>query len=386
MAPVALLLAAASPFLTIDLGGAGVATLPEHTEVREGFDILAEEFSVGVLNEAEIVVAADSIRDGDVSGAVDRLLASLTADADFGEPAVETNPSGTVSRIVVPVEGDFASDQAPGAIERLRSAYIPAAFTGVAAEAPVTGSTAETIDYIGLINDYALAVFLFVFGISFLLLMVVFRSIVVRAKALVMNLLSVGAAYGLLVLVFQHGFLAGFFGFTQVETIEPWLSLFLFSILFGLSMDYHVFLLSRIRERFDQTGDNAEAVAFGVRSTAGVITGAALIMVAVFSGFAMGDLAPLQQFGFGLAVAVIIDATIIRSVLVPASMQLLGDRNWYLPSWLTWLPHVSIEGVPQLREEPEPGGGGAPPPAADGPGQLRGRVGCGASPRGRECI
>ena len=189
-------------------------------------------------------------------------------------------------------------------------------------------------------------VFAFVFGISFLLLMVVFRSIVVPAKALIMNLLSVGAAYGLLVLVFQQGVGAGFLGFTQVETIEPWLPLFLFSILFGLSMDYHVFLLSRIRERFDQTGDNAAAVAFGVRSTAGVITGAALIMVAVFSGFAMGDLAPMQQFGFGLAVAVIIDATIIRSVLVPASMQLLGDRNWYLPSWLEWLPNVRIEGAP----------------------------------------
>ena len=357
---VALLLAAAVPFLTIELGGAGVATLPEGTEVRTGFDILADEFSVGVLNEAEIVVAADDVREGDVQNGVDRLLATLNADPDFGPPTVETNPSGSVARVVVPVEGDFASDQALASIKRLRADYIPAAFAGVAVDAPVTGATAEVIDYVGLINDYAPIVFAFVFGISFILLMVVFRSIVVPAKALIMNLLSVGAAYGLLVLVFQHGVLAGFFGFTQVETIEPWLPLFLFSILFGLSMDYHVFLLSRIREHFDQTGDNAAAVAFGVRSTAGVITGAALIMVAVFSGFAMGDLAPLQQFGFGLAVAVIIDATIIRSVLVPASMQLLGERNWYLPGWLTWLPHVSIEGVPRMGEEPVPEPAGSP--------------------------
>jgi RND superfamily putative drug exporter len=173
--------------------------------------------------------------------------------------------------------------------------------------------------------------------------MVVFRSIVVPLKALVMNLLSVGAAYGLIVLVFQEGVGAGVLGFQQVESIEAWLPLFLFSILFGLSMDYHVFLLSRIKERFDHTRDNAESVAYGLRTTGGLITGAAAIMVAVFGGFAAGDLAPLQQVGFGLAVAVLIDATLVRSVLVPASMKLLGDRNWYLPRWLAWLPNISIE-------------------------------------------
>jgi len=183
-----------------------------------------------------------------------------------------------------------------------------------------------------------------VLGFSFLLLLVVFRSLVVPFKAVIMNLLSVGAGYGLLVVVFQRGVGANLLGFQKTETIESWVPLFLFCILFGLSMDYHVFLLSRIRERFSQTGDNAESVAFGIRSTGAIITGAALIMVAVFSAFAMGDLVMFQQMGFGLAVAVILDATIIRLVLVPASMQLLGDLNWYLPSWLSWLPKMQVEG------------------------------------------
>jgi RND superfamily putative drug exporter len=168
----------------------------------------------------------------------------------------------------------------------------------------------------------------------------------------------VGAAYGLIVLVFQKGVWAELFGFQQVEAIESWLPLFLFSVLFGLSMDYHVFLLTRIRERFDQTGDNGESVAYGLRTTAGIITGAALIMVAVFGGFASGDLVMLQQMGFGLAVAVFLDATLVRSVLVPASMKLLGNLNWYLPRWLRWLPDLHVEGTRGLerRTEEEPAG------------------------------
>ena len=185
--------------------------------------------------------------------------------------------------------------------------------------------------------------FVFVLGLSFILLTVAFRSLVVPAKAIVLNLLSVGAAYGLIVLVFQKGVGNEIFGFEQVDAIEAWLPLFLFSVLFGLSMDYHVFLLSRIRERYTQTGDSSEAVAFGVRTTARLITGAALIIVVVFAGFATGELVMFQQMGFGVAVALLIDATLIRSVLVPAAMELLGDRNWYLPRWLAWLPHYEVE-------------------------------------------
>ena len=173
--------------------------------------------------------------------------------------------------------------------------------------------------------------------------MIAFRSIVVPAKAIVLNLLSVGAAYGLLVLVFQEGVGNELFGFQQVDAIEAWVPLFLFSVLFGLSMDYHVFLLSRIRERYLQTGDNDEAVAYGVASTARLITGAALIIIAVFVGFARGDLVMFQQMGFGVAVSLLIDATLIRSVLLPASMKLLGNANWYLPSWLRWLPDLHVE-------------------------------------------
>jgi uncharacterized membrane protein YdfJ with MMPL/SSD domain len=195
-------------------------------------------------------------------------------------------------------------------------------------------------------------VFAFVLGFSFLLLTLVFRSIVVAATSIALNLLSVGAAYGLVVLVFRHGIGAGLLGFQQVDAIEAWVPLFLFSVLFGLSMDYQVFLLSRIKERYDRSGSTSDAVTYGVSSTARLITGAALIIVAVFSGFAMGDLVMFQQMGFGIAVALLIDATIIRSVLLPAAMRLLGEWNWYLPSWLEWLPKFQIEG--ERAETPLP--------------------------------
>ena len=192
-------------------------------------------------------------------------------------------------------------------------------------------------------EDAVWVVFPFVLGMSFILLMIVFRSIVVPIKAIILNLLSVAATYGLLVLMFQKGLGEDLGLFVQFDIIEAWIPLFLFTILFGLSMDYHVFLLSRIRERFDQTGDNTESVAFGIRSTGRLITGAALIMVAVFWAFAAGDLVGLQQMGFGLGIAILIDATIVRMVLVPASMKLLGERNWYLPSALSWLPDFRVE-------------------------------------------
>jgi putative drug exporter of the RND superfamily len=214
----------------------------------------------------------------------------------------------------------------------------------------VGGPTAETVDDVQTQREYLPIVFAFVLGSSFLLLMVVFRSIVVPLKAVAMNLLSVGAAYGILVLVFQEGIGADLLGFGRAPVIESWLPLFLFAILFGLSMDYHVFLLSRIKEHYDDTRDNAASVAYGLRSTAGIITGAAIIMVVVFAGMASGDLVVFQQVGFGLAVAVILDATIIRMVLVPASMELLGDWNWYLPSWLSWLPKINVEGARPVPE------------------------------------
>ena len=196
-------------------------------------------------------------------------------------------------------------------------------------------------------NHWLPIVLLFVLGLSFVLLTVAFRSIVIAGTAILLNLLSVGATYGLLVLVFQHGIGTGLLGFQQVDIVEAWVPLFLFAVLFGLSMDYQVFLLSRIRERYSQTGNTNDAIEFGITSTARIITGAALIIVAVFLGFAMGELVMFQQMGFGIAIALLIDATIVRSVLVPAAMTILGKWNWYLPSWLQWLPHMEVEGHAQ---------------------------------------
>jgi RND superfamily putative drug exporter len=226
---------------------------------------------------------------------------------------------------------------------------VPAAFASTSADVLVGGTTSENIDYFDSVTGPAPWVIALVLALTLIFLTVVFRSLVVAGTAVALNLLSVGAAYGLLVLVFQHGAGAGLLGFNKVDTIEAWVPLFLFSVLFGLSMDYQVFLLSRIREWFDETGDTVRAVTFGVASTARIITGAALIIVAVFAGFASGELIMFQQMGFGVAAALLIDATIIRSVVLPSTMKLLGKWNWYLPSWLGWLPRLNVEGdQPQM--------------------------------------
>jgi RND superfamily putative drug exporter len=186
-------------------------------------------------------------------------------------------------------------------------------------------------------------VLLFVLGLSFILLTVAFRSVVVALVSVLLNLLSVGAAYGLLTLVFLDDHGASLFGFQHTHVIDAWVPLFLFSVLFGLSMDYQVFLMSRIKERHDASGSTHDAIVGGVASTARIITGAALIIVVVFAGFAAGKLVMFQQMGFGIAVALLLDATIIRSVVLPAALGLLDRRSWYLPRWLEWLPHVEVE-------------------------------------------
>ncbi|MEX0799755.1 MAG: MMPL family transporter [Dehalococcoidia bacterium] len=353
---VGLLMVAAVPFFSLNQGLPGVSTLPPDSESRQAFEILNEDFSAGLISPTEIVVDAANVNAPDVQSAIGDLTATLAEDPMFGPVEVETNDAGDLALLSTIIDGDANADPAYDAAQRLRDDYIPAAFAGVDAEVLVAGDSAQALDLFQMIDRYTPIVFGFVLGLSFLLLLVVFRSIVVPIKALIMNLLSVGATYGLIVLVFQHGVGNELFGFQQSDTIAAWLPLFLFAILFGLSMDYHVFLLSRIRERWDQTHDNKGSVAFGVRTTAGIITGAALIMVAVFAGFAMGDLVDLQQSGFGLAVAVILDATIVRSVLVPSTMALLGDLNWYLPRWLEWLPDVRVDGGQETAPRPSAGG------------------------------
>jgi putative drug exporter of the RND superfamily len=349
LAAVAFLVVASTSVLDLRTGFAGVSTLPDDFASKRAFTVLATEFSGGLTTPVEVVVDGDA-DDPRVRQGVARLRALLAADRGFGPSTVEVNDARDLSLVSASVTGDPSGAAAVDAVTRIRQDHVPQAFpAGTPAEVLVGGETAFNKDFFDLTATYTPVVFGFVLLLSLLLLTVVFRSIVVPVKSILLNLLSVGAAYGILVAVFQEGGpaigrrLADLLGFQQVDAIEAWLPLFLFSVLFGLSMDYHVFLLSRIREHYDRTGDNTESVAEGVRTTARIITGAALIMVAVFGGFAAGRLVSFQQMGFGLAVAVLIDATIIRSVLVPAAMRLLGDRNWYLPGWLGWLPKLTVE-------------------------------------------
>lgn len=327
-----------------------VSTLSDDFESKQAFVTLEREFAGGVTDPAQIVISGD-VQSPEAQAAVQHLQQAVTADPAFAEQTTVTpSEDGTALMVSVYFQGDPSDNTAFEGIRDLRSEILPQAFEGVdGVEVLVGGNTAFFTDFLDVADRYQWIVLAFVLGLSFILLTVVFRSIVLPVKAIIMNLLSVAAAYGAVTLVFQEGVGIGFFNsigfqFQQTEAIEAWLPLFLFSVLFGLSMDYHVFLLSRIREEYDKTHDNTEAVAYGLRTTAGIITGAALIMVAVFIGFAAGRLGPLQQMGFGLAVAVFMDATIVRTLLVPAGMRLLGDLNWYLPRWLQWLPQIHVEG------------------------------------------
>jgi RND superfamily putative drug exporter len=322
----AVLVVASIPYWSIQTGQSGVSTLPASLQSRQGFEILQRDFSVGRIAPAQVVLATDT---GTARAEAARITAALRGDSRYGTPVL--GPGNVLS---VPVNADAAGTTAEQAVRHLRDV----------ADSPVGGATSQNIDYFDIVDSYLPIVVSIVLALSFLVLLVAFRSLVVPFVAILMNLLSVGAAYGLLVLVTQKGYGAGLLGFHRVDTIEAWIPLFLFSVLFGLSMDYHVFLLSRIRERYGETGSTEDAVTHGITSSARLITGAALIMVAVFSGFAAGDLVMFQQMGFGLAVAVLVDATLVRTILVPATMTLLGRHNWYLPSFLGWLPRVSVEG------------------------------------------
>src|SRR5215211_864474 len=328
-AGVAVLVALAAPYAGIETGTPGVGTLPQSFQTRAAYEAIEGAFGPQGTASAEIVVQAE--RTPELRAAVAQLQRTLADDPDYGETSVDVAPGAAVTRVTVPVDGDASGQDAIAAVRDLRERYVPRAFAGVDADALVGGQSADELDFAGIARDRQPVVFAFVLGLSFLVLVAAFRSIVIPLTAIATNLLSVGAAYGLLVLVFQHGLAADLLGFQDADTVESWVPLFLFTILFGLSMDYHVFLLSRIRERWLATGDTVASVAFGVGTTARLITGAALIMVAVFAGFARGQLVMFQQMGFGLGAAVLIDATLVRSVVVPAAMALLGRRNWWLP-------------------------------------------------------
>ena len=263
---------------------------------------------------------------------------------------VDVNKDGTVANVTLPIAGNGTDAASNAAFRVLRETIVPETVGAVPnTEAGVTGRTAAWRDAADELKSNLLPVVAFVLLFAFVLMLVAFRSIVVALKAILLNLLSVAAAYGVLVLVFQHGVGKGLFGVTSADGIEAVVPLLLFVILFGLSMDYHVFIISRIRETFDRGASTEQAISHGIKSTAGVVTSAAIVMVCVFAVFGTLSLPFFKQFGVGLAVAILLDATIVRAVLLPATMKLLGDSNWYLPKWLEWLPDARARRATRYR-------------------------------------
>ncbi len=342
------LIALAIPAFAINLGfPTGSKSLHNAVTAKTALVLLEQHFTAGFTDPTLVVVSADDVTTPAVQDAVAGFIARLETQPDryFGPFEGTPNPAGDTLLIRVPMSGDLKV--AAAGVEALREEILPAAFGSTGARALVGGSTASTMDFKAFVYSKAPIVFAFVLGVAFLLLLWMFRSIVIPIKSIILNMLSVAAAYGVLVMVFQWGWGISLLDSESSGVILAWLPLFLFTILFGLSMDYHMLLLNRVKEAYDLTGKNDESVAIGIRLTAGQITSAAAIMVGVFSAFALARDVGLQQFGVGLGVSVLIDATVIRSVLLPATMKLLGDWNWYLPSWLEWLPRVSMA-------EPEP--------------------------------
>jgi RND superfamily putative drug exporter len=338
------LVALCIPALGIQLKQPGFDGYSRSQPVIQTYDRVQAAFPGGAVPATTVIKAAD-VTAAPVKAAIEQLRARALATGQLSEPfSVEVSPDKTVAVVALAVKGsgtDAASDRS---LEVLRSEVVPATVGRLGgAEVAVTGVTAGTKDFTDVVTARAPVVFLFVLGLAFILLLVTFRSIVVPIKAIILNLLSVGAAYGILVLVFQDGHGERLLDFQSVGGIAPWIPLFLFVILFGLSMDYHVFILSRVREAVNRGMSNDDAVAYGLKSTAGVVTSAALVMVAVFGSFALGSDQLAKQIGVGLAAAILIDATLIRAILLPASMKLLGERNWYLPKRLNWLPKLEHE-------------------------------------------
>jgi uncharacterized membrane protein YdfJ with MMPL/SSD domain len=338
------LVALAVPALGLNMENGGVETLPREIPVVQTYDRIHEAFP-GENIPAMAVVEADDVRDGEVGAAIERLVAEADdASGIVGPTSVSYSDDGSTAAITIPIAGSGSSDESKQALATVREQLIPAAFTGLdGVRVDVGGQTAGTVDFNAQMTERLPLVFMFVLGLAFTLMLVTFRSIVIPFKSIVLNLLSVAAAYGALVLVFQHGLGSGLLGFETPGSIASWIPLFLFVVLFGLSMDYHVFILSRIREAVDGGMSTEDAIGHGIRSTAGTVTSAAFVMVAVFAIFATLSMVEMKMMGVGLAVAVLIDATIVRAVLLPASMKLLGKWNWYLPSALGWLPEVRRE-------------------------------------------
>jgi RND superfamily putative drug exporter len=341
-----LLVLLAIPVLGIRLGFADEGQFPEGTDTRQAYDLLVDGFGPGFNGPLLFVAAVPEGTDEDV---LDEVTAALNGTEGLvGAFGPTLSDDGSVARWVGIAETSPQSAETERLVRSLRGDILDDATAGTGVDVLVTSFTAISIDFSDYLAGRYVAFFATVLGLSFLLLMAVFRSILVPLKAVLVNLLSIGAAYGVVVAIFQWGWGSDLFGLPSGGPVEPFLPMMLFAIVFGLSMDYEVFLLSRMKEEYDRTGDNAEAVADGLAVTARVITAAALIMVTVFGSFLLENDRTVKLFGTGLAVAVFLDATIVRMLLVPSTMELLGDRNWWLPKWLDRiLPVIHVEGGPE---------------------------------------
>jgi uncharacterized membrane protein YdfJ with MMPL/SSD domain len=333
-----LLVGLAIPALGMKTAEMSMTSLPRDLAVMQAYDRMQAAFPGDQIG-ATVLVRGEAIA---------KIPALQDATRSWGESTVTLSPNRTAATVEIPMPGDGTDRTSVAALERLREDVVPRT---VGDDALVAGITAGSKDFNDLMSAKAPVVFAFVLGLAFLLLLVTFRSIVVPVKAIVLNLLSVAASYGVLVLVFQHGWGSSLLGVDEANSgfIVSWLPMFLFVILFGLSMDYHVFILSRVREAFDRGMSTEDAVSHGIKTTAGVVTSAAAVMIGVFAIFGTLSFITMKQMGVGLAAAILIDATIVRAVLLPATMKLLGDRNWWLPKRLRWLPRFDVEGGRQAE-------------------------------------
>jgi uncharacterized membrane protein YdfJ with MMPL/SSD domain len=362
----ALLIALTIPAFRMHTVDAGVQGLPRDLPVMKVYDRTVKAFP-GQPLPAIVVVSAPNVTAPAVTAGIEALKRAALATGQLGNPvSVDISASRTAARVRLSLAGTGTDAASNHALDLLRNSVIPSTIGHVpGVTVHTTGATANSRDFNNSMKSHAPYVFAFVFALAFLLLLITFRSIVIPLKAIVLNLLSVAASYGLLVLVFQDGRLQSLLGFHSVAGITSWLPLFLFVVLFGLSMDYHVLILSRVREDYDNGMTTEEAVAHGIRSTASVVTSAAVVMVAVFSIFATLGLLDFKMMGVGLAVAVVLDATIVRAVLLPATMTLLGAWNWYLPRWLEWLPRVTPPAAPARPAIARTPGAPVPAPAPE---------------------
>jgi RND superfamily putative drug exporter len=332
-----LLLVLAAPTLRLHTAELGANDVPQDLPIIKTYNRIQEAFPGGPL-PATVVVSGADVGSPAVAASIAELRKRATATSSFDEPVtVRINAAETVAAIDIPMAGDGQNATSRHAIDLLRDTLVPQT-VGRHATAHVSGSAAASMDFNERFAQRAPYVFAFVLGLAFVLLLLAFRSVVIATTAVVLNLLSVAAAYGVLVAVFQWGWGSSLIGLTWTGAITSWLPLFMFVVLFGLSMDYHVFILSRIREARDRGATTHSAIEEGITTSAGVVTSAAVVMVAVFATFATLSQVSLKQLGVGLSVAVLLDATIVRAVLLPAVMAVLGEANWYLPRWLRWLP------------------------------------------------